>query len=59
MEGADDYKSIYEVITKTSWKAKNDDQRFGVMPDLIVIDGGRDRISSAYDAMQKAEFVLN
>ncbi|HHW89962.1 MAG TPA: excinuclease ABC subunit UvrC [Clostridiales bacterium] len=58
VEGADDYKSIHEVITRRLERLKNNDERFGAMPDLIVIDGGKGQLSVANDAMKRAGFDI-
>ena len=45
-----------EVLTRRfeeSKKPNNDDESFSILPDLIVIDGGKGQLSSAYNAMLK------
>lgn len=53
VEGADDFKSMNEVITRRLERLKNKDEKFGDRPDLIVIDGGKGQLSSAYSAMNQ------
>ncbi len=53
VEGADDFKSMNEVISRRLQRLKDNDEKFGEMPDLIVIDGGKGQLSSAYQAMNQ------
>ena len=50
VEGADDFKCMEEVIKRRLQRASNDD-KFSYLPDLIVIDGGKGQLSSAYGVM--------
>lgn len=55
VEGADDFASMREVLTRRFNEFKNkekNDPSFSVLPDLIVIDGGKGQLSSAYEAMK-------
>lgn len=54
VEGADDFKSMNEVLTRRLERLKNNDESFGAKPDLIVIDGGKGQLSAAYNAMQNS-----
>ena len=54
VEGPNDFASMKEVLTRRfneSKKPDNKDESFSVLPDLIVIDGGKGQLSSAYQAM--------
>ncbi len=54
VEGADDFASMKEVITRRFQELKkegNQDVSFSVKPDLIVIDGGKGQLSNARQAM--------
>ena len=56
VEGPNDFASMNEVLTRRfeeSKKPNNDDESFSILPDLIVIDGGKGQLSSAYNAMLK------
>lgn len=53
VEGADDFKSLYEVIFRRMERLASGDEKFGQRPDLIIIDGGKGQLSSAYTAMSK------
>lgn len=50
VEGADDFASMAETIKRRIERARND-EKFGSLPDLIVIDGGKGQLSHAYAAM--------
>ncbi len=62
VEGADDFKSMSEVITRRLMRAMDPDEesqaRFGELPDLIVIDGGRGQLNAAQDAMHALGFEI-
>ena len=54
--GPDDFKSMYEVITRRFKRALLDyegskSNSFAKLPDLILIDGGKGQLSSARSAM--------
>lgn len=50
--GADDFASMAETIKRRVERAKNGDDKFGTLPDLIVIDGGKGQLSHAYASMR-------
>lgn len=52
VEGSDDFASMAEVIRRRFARLKEGDEKFDSMPDLIVIDGGKGQLSSAYTAMR-------
>ena len=52
VEGANDFASMNEVIERRFLRyLKERDEKFSTLPDLIVIDGGKGQLSSAYDAL--------
>lgn len=57
--GADDFKSMNEVISRRLERLKNKDEKFGDAPDLIVVDGGKGQLSSAYSAMRELNFDID
>ncbi|MDR2090304.1 MAG: excinuclease ABC subunit UvrC [Clostridiales bacterium] len=58
VEGADDFKSMNETLTRRLERLKenseNKDASFAKKPDLIVIDGGKGQLSSAYCALRNS-----
>ena len=58
VEGADDFASMIETLNRrfNNVTAKKDES-FNELPDLIVIDGGKGQLSSAYSVM--AEYGYN
>ena len=58
VEGADDFASMAEVITRrfSAVSTHSDDPSFSVVPDLIVVDGGKGQLSNAYKAMKDCGF---
>ena len=53
--GQDDYSMIHEVVLRRYKRLKKEG---GIMPDLVLIDGGKGQLSSAVAALQKAEVRL-
>ena len=54
VEGADDFRSMYETLTRRFVRFKNGDAGFSVLPDLIVIDGGAEQVEFASRAADDA-----
>ena len=42
VEGPDDFASMVEVIRRRLQRALRGDERFSALPDLVLIDGGKD-----------------
>ena len=53
MEGANDFASMKEVLTRRFERMKADDGVFGKTPDLIVVDGGLGQLDYARQAMEE------
>ena len=53
--GQDDYSMIHEVVLRRYKRLKKEG---GIMPDLVLIDGGKGQLSSAVAALQEAEVRL-
>jgi excinuclease ABC subunit C len=51
VEGADDFASMNEVLTRRLKRALQGTESFGEFPTLIVVDGGKGQLHSAYDAL--------
>ncbi len=49
VQGADDFASIFEVVHRRYSRVLEEEQPF---PDLILIDGGKGQLHSAYQALQ-------
>jgi excinuclease ABC subunit C len=62
VEGADDFASMYEVVHRRLLRATQTDedsiQRFGTLPDLMVIDGGKGQLNAAMSAMRDTGFII-
>ncbi len=52
VEGADDFRSMYETLTRRFIRYKNGDAGFNELPDLIVIDGGLEQVEFAARAAE-------
>lgn len=51
VEGADDFASMNEVLTRRLKRALQGAEGFDEFPSLIVVDGGKGQLHSAYDAL--------
>lgn len=52
VEGTDDFASMHEVVTRYFSRRKEENK---VIPDLIVVDGGKGQLSSAHAALEKLD----
>lgn len=50
-EGADDFASLNEALTRRLLRGLQGDESFLPMPDLIIIDGGKGQLHAARDAL--------
>jgi excinuclease ABC subunit C len=62
VEGANDYASMAEVLQRRFRRATESDaarsvdgkeNRWAIMPDLVIVDGGKGQLSAALDAMHE------
>ncbi len=51
MEHADDYASMKQVIERRFRRYLDGDEKFGDLPDLLLIDGGTGQVRAALEAM--------
>ena len=54
VEGANDFASMKETLLRRFAHIKQGDQRFGIKPDLIVVDGGLGQLDYARQAMEES-----
>ena len=55
-QGQDDYASMAEVLTRRFeeyYKAKNNEEGFGKLPDLILLDGGKGQVAAVKDVFAR------
>ncbi len=55
-QGQDDYASMAEVLTRRFeeyYKAENNEEGFGKLPDLILLDGGKGQVAAVKDVFAK------
>ncbi len=55
-EGQDDYASMAEVLTRRFeeyFKAENDGEGFGRLPDLILLDGGKGQVAAVREVFER------
>lgn len=52
VSGSDDYAMMQEVIFRRFRRAVQGDEKFGTVPDLILVDGGRGQLNAALEVLQ-------
>jgi len=53
MEHADDYASMKQVVERRLRRHLDGDEKFGDLPDLLLIDGGTGQVRAAMEAMEE------
>ena len=53
MPHADDYASMEQVVERRFRRYLDGDEKFGDLPDLLLIDGGAGQVKAAQEALQK------
>lgn len=53
--GPDDYASLHEVISRRFRRGLAEDSAFGVLPDILLIDGGKGQVTVVLDALRELE----
>ncbi|AMP21161.1 hypothetical protein AZF37_08325 [endosymbiont 'TC1' of Trimyema compressum] len=53
VDGPDDFKSMEEVLERRFKNFGKDKEGFNILPDLLVIDGGKGQLSSARKILKK------
>ncbi len=51
VEGANDFASMNEVLTRRLKRGLQGAEGFGELPSLLIVDGGKGQLSFAYDAL--------
>ncbi|HUM84539.1 MAG TPA: excinuclease ABC subunit UvrC [Lachnospiraceae bacterium] len=58
VQGADDYASLAEVLTRRFRRAKENSPGFTVLPDLILMDGGKGQVGVAEKVLAEEGFRI-
>lgn len=58
VEGPNDYASMEEVLTRRFQNALDNKESFQVLPDLIMMDGGRGQVNIALDVLEKLQLPI-
>lgn len=58
VDGPDDYGSMQEVLTRRFLRALKGDDGFEVLPDLILMDGGKGHVNAALTVLKELELDL-
>lgn len=53
VEGPNDFLSIYEVINRRFKNARENNEKFSSLPNLVIIDGGKGQLGEARKAMKE------
>lgn len=51
VKGPDDYASMREVLTRRFKRAMEEDDKFTILPDLILMDGGKGQVNIALEVL--------
>ncbi|MHB1458508.1 MAG: excinuclease ABC subunit UvrC [Armatimonadota bacterium] len=54
----DDYANMREVVSRRFTEYSADNEKFAVLPDLLLIDGGIGQLGAAQDAMKERGFDI-
>lgn len=54
----DDYASMAEAVTRRFERAKQGDEGFAELPDLILLDGGKGHVSTVKEVLQKMKIDI-
>lgn len=58
VEGANDFASMKETLSRRLNRAKEGDESFATLPDLIIIDGGKGQLAFAKEALEQSGFDI-
>ena len=58
IQGQDDYGSMREVLSRRFRRAFEGDEKFEVLPDYILMDGGKGHVSAALEVIDKTGFDI-
>ena len=56
--GQDDYGSMREVLSRRFMRALQGDEAFEVLPDIVLMDGGKGHVSAALEVLDAAELDI-
>lgn len=56
VEGANDFASLHEVLTRRLGGLREGKKGFTTPPDLIIVDGGKGQLSAAVDALRQENY---
>ena len=59
LDGQDDYASMHQVISRRFFNYINGENGFGVLPDVLFIDGGVNHARTAVDALERYGLKIN
>ncbi len=58
IQGQDDYGSMREVLSRRFRRVFEGDEKFEVLPDYILMDGGKGHVSAALEVIDKTGFDI-
>ena len=58
IEGQDDYGSMREVLSRRFTRVFKGDDKFAVLPDIILMDGGKGHVSAALEVVDVTGFDI-
>jgi len=57
-KGQDDYASMAEVVSRRIRRYLAGDEKFGILPDIILVDGGASHASTVCKVLKETDLVL-
>lgn len=58
VEGPDDYGSLQEMLMRRFRRALENDRSFNILPDLILMDGGRGQVTAAEKVLRALKLEI-
>lgn len=58
VDGQDDYGSMREVLSRRFRRVFEGDEKFEVLPDIIMMDGGKGHVSTALEVIEATGFDI-
>ncbi len=58
LDGPDDYASMHQVLTRRFRRYLDGDEKFGILPDLLLIDGGTAHAGVAQGVLEELDLTI-
>ncbi|MHB8157169.1 MAG: excinuclease ABC subunit UvrC [Desulfocucumaceae bacterium] len=58
VQGPDDFASMREVLSRRFERCREENAKFNILPDLVIVDGGKGQLKMALEAMTGAGYNI-